>query len=119
MRIFEVDSVATTQPGSDQLLGLVEFLSGRAEDTNATKQISQQAFLNMAQQLGISVTRDNLPQLTTKPPLSNILEPLQPDSNDPIVFKGGEPSGLTMPVTKAQDIVAAAAKKAMGKDRGV
>jgi hypothetical protein len=45
---------------------------------------------------------------------------LAPDSQDPIVFKGGEaPTPPKMPVNQAQNIVAAAAKSAMNKDRGV
>jgi hypothetical protein len=43
-----------------------------------------------------------------------VLEPLAPDSQDPILFKGAEkPADIKMPVNKAQDIVASAAKSAM------
>lgn len=119
MRILEVESSASIAPDADKIMGLVQFLSGRAEDTNAQKQISQDAFIKAAQSLGITVTRQNLPDLTNQPPLSNMLEPLQPNSNDPIVFKGGDPASVAMPVNKAQDIVANAAKKAAKKNRGV
>jgi hypothetical protein len=45
---------------------------------------------------------------------------LAPDSNDPIVFKGAEtPAAIKMPVNKAQNIVAAAAKSAAKRKRGV
>jgi hypothetical protein len=44
---------------------------------------------------------------------------MQPDS-DEIVFKGaGQQEPVAMPVNKAQDIVANAAKSAMNRDRGV
>lgn len=120
MKIFEVESAPIFTPSPDQMLGLVEFLSGRADDQASSKQISQLAFINLAQSLGINVTKDNLSELVNQPPLSNVLEPLQPDTDEPIVFKGGEPAGqIEMPVNKAQDIVAKAAKSAANKDRSV
>ena len=120
MKIFEVDTFAGATPDPDKLLGLVDFLNGRADDTNSQKQISQQAFISLAQSLDINVTDQNIAELVGQPPLSNLLEPLAPGSADPIVFKGGEaPAPATMPVNKAQNIVAAAAKSAIKKDRGV
>lgn len=122
MKIFEVDGgLSEFTPKPDQLMGLVSFLAGRAKDTGSQKQISQQAFISLAQSLDINVTDQNIAELVGQPPLSNLLEPLAPDSpQDPIVFKGGEaPAPATMPVNKAQNIVAAAAKSAMKKDRGV
>jgi hypothetical protein len=120
MLIFEVDTGPGTTPDPDKLMGLVQFLAGRAADTNAQKQISQTAFMSLAQSLGVNITKQNLATLIGQPPLSNLLEPLAPDSTDPIVYKGGEaPAPVEMPVNKAQDIVAAAAKSAASKDRGV
>ena len=119
MRINEVDDSANQAPSAEKLMGLVSFLAGRSEDTNAKKQISQDAFINMARQLGIHITQQQLADITLLPPISNVLEPLTPGSTDPIVYKGGEPQAVSMPVNKAQDIVAKAAKSAARKDRGV
>jgi hypothetical protein len=47
-----------------------------------------------------------------------MFEPVDPNS-DKLMFKGAEPVDVGMPVNKAQDVVAQAAKKAMNKDRGV
>jgi hypothetical protein len=100
-------------------MGLVQFLDGRAKDTNARKQISKDAFINLAQSLNIDVNQDNIQDIVGQPPLSSLLEPLTPDSTE-ITFKGGaQPQPPTMPVNKAQDIVAKAAKSAMNRDRGV
>lgn len=118
MRIFEVDSPNPTTPDPKQLLGLVKFLDGRAEDTSAQKQISQDAFINLAQSLGINVNKDNLADMVSQEPLSNVLEPLDPNSGV-VTFKGANIGPTAMPVNKAQDIVASAAKSAMKKDRGV
>ena len=106
MKIMEVE---TGKP--DRLLGLVQFLAGRASDTAAKKQISQTAFVKLAQELGINVTDSNLADIVNQPPLNNILEPLDPASGM-ITFKGGEKEITQMPVNKAQDIVAKMAKQA-------
>lgn len=119
MKIFEVDDFAGATPDPDKLLGLVDFLSGRATDTNSQKQISQDAFISIAQSLDIPINQRNIVDIVGQPPLSNVLEPLQPGSTEPIVFKGAAGPNVTMPVNKAQDIVAAAAKKAASKDRGI
>jgi len=119
MRICEVADLSEFTPKPDQLMGLVSFLKGRAEDTNAAKEISQDTFISLAQSLDINVNKQNIAELVGQPPLSNLLEPLTPNSTDPIVFKGGEPVNAEMPVNQAQNIVAAAAKSAAKKDRGV
>jgi hypothetical protein len=116
MKIFEVAGDSST-PSPNQLLGLVQFLAGRADDTSAPKQISVDAFVNLAQSLDINVNRNNIEEIVGQPPLSSVLEPYDSTTNQ-IVFKGAEQSGPTeMPVNKAQDIVAAAAKSAMKRDR--
>ena len=109
MRILEVDTGLDPEPA--KLLGLVEFLAGRAKDTAAKKQISQSAFVKMAQQLGINITATNLASMAEREPLSNVLEPVDPASGV-VVFKGGGNTDVKMPVNKAQDIVAKMAKRA-------
>jgi hypothetical protein len=114
MRICEVADLSDFTPKPTELVGLVSFLGGRSEDTGGKKQISQQAFISLAQSLGINVNQQNIAELVGQPPLSNLLEPLAPESKDPIVFKGGgEPGDAKMPVNQAQNIVANAAKSAM------
>jgi hypothetical protein len=120
MRIDEVANTTGSTPEPEKLMGLVSFLAGRSADTGAQKQIDQKAFIELARSLGITIAPNQLADIVGQPPLSNVLEPLAPDSQDPIVFKGGEaPTPPKMPVNQAQNIVAAAAKSAMNKDRGV
>ena len=111
MRLHEVES-ATATPDPKELLGLVKFLDGRAENTNAQKQISQAAFIGMAQDLGVNINKTNLADVIAQEPLSNVLEPLDPNS-DVVTFKGANIGPTAMPVNRAQDIVASAAKQAM------
>lgn len=112
MRILEVD--AELDPEPNKLLGLVEFLAGRAKDTAAKKQINVSTFVKMAQQLGINLTANNLGDMIDRPPLNNVLEPYNPASGV-VVFKGGEPTDVKMPVDKAQNIVSQMAKRAAKK----
>ena len=119
MRIFEVDTSVSSTPSPDQLLGLVQFLAGRANDTNGPKLISKAAFISLARDLDINIGPNNLDEIVGQPPLSGVLEPIDPNSPD-IIIKGEGPEGPTeMPVNKAQDIVANAARSAMSKNRGV
>jgi hypothetical protein len=115
MRIDEVDQTGT-QLNSAKLVGLVNFLAGRSNDTNAQKQISQDAFISAARSLGIVLTPENLGDVISKPPLNGVLEPLDPNSNM-ITFKGAEIAPSKMTVPQAQQVVNKMAKSAMKKDR--
>jgi len=96
-----------------KLSALIDFLAGRAEDSNAKKQISKQALINSAKNLGINLNDQILDELVLKEPLSNILEPMEPNS-DIIRFKGNdEPESTAMSVDRAEDIVNQNAKAAM------
>jgi hypothetical protein len=112
MRIDEVESGGAPDP--KKLLGLVNFLSGRADDENAQKQISTDAFISAARSLGFPVNEKNIVSIVSQPPLDSVLEPMDPQNPRIIKYKGAAPEGPTqMPVNKAQDIVAASAKSAM------
>jgi len=118
MKIFEVDASMATTPNPEQLAGLVQFLNGRANDTNARKEISQDAFIKLANDLDINITSQNLADVVSQEPLSNLLEPMDPNTGV-LMFKGAGQPDVAMPVNKAQDIVASAAKSAMNRNRGV
>jgi hypothetical protein len=112
MRIDEVENSNTPDP--TKLMGLVNFLAGRADDENAQKQISTDAFISAARSLGFSINKKNIVGLVSTPPLDSMLEPIDPQNPTVIRYKGAAPDAPTqMPVNKAQDIVAASAKSAM------
>lgn len=119
MKILEVDDFVGATPDPDKLIGLIDFLAGRAENTNSRKQISQDALISIAQSLDIPINKRNIVDIVGQPPLSNLLEPLEPNSNDPVVFKGAEepPDDAKMTVPKAQKIVSQMAKSALNRDR--
>jgi hypothetical protein len=118
MRINEVENSKPLDPA--KLKGLVDFLSGRADDENAQKQISTDAFISAARSLGFPVSEKNIVSIVSQPPLDSVLEPMDSQNPTIIKYKGAAPDvAPKMPVNKAQDIVAASAKQAAGKDRGV
>jgi len=101
-----------TKPDTGKLVALSKFLSGRANDESARKQISQDAFIQAAKSLGVNVTPDNLGELIGQEPLSNILEPLDPQSGV-ISFKGDTEAETGMSVDQARAVVDSNAKSAM------
>lgn len=112
MRIDEVALPSVnTEPNS--LVGLVKFLSGRADDSNSQKQISKDAFISAAQSLGVMVTPQNIDELILKPPLNGVLEPVDPQNPDVISFKGANIGPAKMTVPQAQQVVDKMAKSAM------
>lgn len=111
---MRIDEVENNTPDPGKLMGLVNFLAGRADDENAQKQISTDAFINVARSLGFPIGQRNIVSIVSQPPLDSVLEPMDPQNPSIIKYKGAGPTDPTkMPVNKAQDIVAAAAKSAM------
>jgi hypothetical protein len=111
MRIREF--AGDTQPGDPaQLLALTTFLKDRAEDENARAEISQTAFIDLAQSLGVNVTTANLPDIIAQPPLSNVLEPVDPNSGV-LRFKGNTEAATGMSVDQARAVVDSNAKAAL------
>ena len=110
MLIFEVEDSNSTK-----LMALSQFLAGRANDTNAKKQISTSAFIKLAQNLGVNITADTLGDLIAKEPLSNVLLPYEPNSNI-VKFKGNEDASNTdMNTDQAEKVVNQNAKAALGR----
>jgi len=111
MRIDEVGNGRSDDTAA-RLLGLAEFLLGRARDTGGQKQISIQTFLNLAHNMQIDLTPETLQNMAGQAPLSGVFMPIEPNSGM-IKFKGNDSGPVPMPVNQAQDIVAAAAKRAL------
>jgi hypothetical protein len=97
---------------TQRLAALSQFLLGRSKDETAKKQISQAAFVDLAKSLGVNVTVDNLGELISQEPLSNILEPLDPNSGI-VQFKGNTEADTGMSVDQARAVVDSNAKAAM------
>ena len=101
-------------PDSQKLLALTKFLSGRADDTTAKKEISQTAFIDLAKSLGVSINPESLGDLISQEPLSNVLEPMEPNSGV-VRFKGNTEAETGMSVDQARAVVDSNAKAAMNR----
>lgn len=101
-------------PDSQKLLALTKFLSGRAEDTTAKKEISQAAFIDLAKSLGVIINPESLGELISEEPLSNVLEPLEPNSGV-VRFKGNTEAETGMSVDQARAVVDSNAKAALNR----
>ena len=99
-------------PSIQRLAALSQILLGRSKDETAKKQISQTAFIDLAKSLGVNVTADNLGDLINQEPLSNLLEPLEPNSGV-VRFKGDTEAQTGMSVDQARAVVDSNAKAAM------
>lgn len=105
MRITEV-----SQPDATRIMGLIEFLVGRAGDESAEKKISTQSLLNMANNMGISMSFQTLLAMSQQPPLSNMIKSM---NQDEVLFKGYEQQPETAPTPdEAEKTVAKMAQRA-------
>ena len=106
MLIREVASDVDTT----KLAALSQFLLGRAQDTDAAKTISTDAFVKLAANMGISITPDRLADLIQQPPLNNIIANMEGDT---ITFRGAEVQPAGMTVDQARQTVDSMAKRAI------
>ena len=112
MRLREI--CESVDPTAQKLFALSQWLAGRADDENARKEISTDAFIQAARSVGIEVNDDNLPEYIAQDPLKNILEPLEPNSGV-IRFRGNTEGDVGMPVDQARAIVDKNAKAALNR----
>ena len=109
-----INELASASP--DKLAAVAKFLMGRAEDTNATKKINIQSFLNIAASLGINITPAQLRDLSQQPPLSELIQNIDGDnSTGEVIFKGAQQEPTQMPVDQANKTVSKMAKRAAAK----
>jgi hypothetical protein len=104
---FEVSSV-----NSEKLAALSQFLLSRAQDTDAQKKISIAAFLELANNIGISLTDDQLRNLIQQPPLNELIADV---TDSEVIFKGSDEVAPNMSVDQARDTVNTMAKRAASK----
>jgi hypothetical protein len=109
MRLCEFDETANN---ALKLTALSQFLSDRAGDQAAAKQISQKAFIELARSMGVNVTETTLGDLISQDPLKNLINPLDPSSGV-ISFKGNTEAQTGMSVDQAREVVDSNAKAAM------
>lgn len=107
MKINEV-----LEPDTKKLVALTTFLIQRNRDRSASPDFNRQDFIDLAASMGINVDDDTLNDLIAKEPLSNLLEPIEPNSQT-IRFKGNVKRDTDMSVDQAKDLVKKNAQQAL------
>lgn len=98
MKIFEV-----VNTDMQKLVALTELLIGRSEDTGAEKKVSINSFIQMARSVGLNMSEEQLRDLTSQLPLSNIIANV---TDTEVVFQGAnEFSSDQMSVDQARATV--------------
>lgn len=109
---MQIREVAGKSEDAARLAALSQFLLGRAEDTDTSRTISVDAFIKLAGNMGVSITPQQLIDLSQKPPLNNIISNVE---NDKITFGGETTAPDTMTVDQARLTVDSMAKRAAKK----
>ena len=104
---FEVSGV-----NAQKLAALSQFLVSRAQDTDAEKKISIAAFLELSNNMGISINDAQLRNLVQQPPLSELIADV---TDSEVIFKGAVEGAPNMSVDQARDTVNTMAKRAASK----
>ena len=113
MRLVEFN---TSTANTEKLTALSQFLVSRTEDTNAKKTMPVSSFIDLANNMGVSITDDQLRNLVQQPPLSEIIANIEGDAETgTITFKGAEEVAPNMSVDQARDTVDTMAKRALNK----
>ena len=113
MRLVEFN---TSTANTEKLAALSQFLLSRTDDTNAKKTMPISSFLDLSNNMGISLTFDQLQNLSQQPPLSEIIANIEGDAETgTIVFKGSDEVAPNMSVDQARDTVNTMAKRALNK----
>jgi hypothetical protein len=100
-------------PDSTKLAAIGQFLLKRAQDTDAVKPMSVDAFISLAHENGINMTPERLETLAVQPPLNNIIDSIQ---NGEIIWKGSktpQAGDQKMSVDQARKTVNQMAKRAI------
>ena len=112
MRLYEFENPEASV-NSGELAALTQFLLARAEGEDAQKTFDVNAFLKLANDMGISLTQDQLIAQSQQPPLNNLISNVE---GDQIIFKGADDVENTqMSVNQARDTVDSMAKRAASK----
>jgi len=113
MRLVEFD---TSTAHTEKLAALGQFLLARTKDTNAKKTMPISSFIDLANNMKISLTVDQLRNLAQQEPLSAIIADISgDDETGEIIFKGADEVAPNMSVDQARDTVDSMAKRALNK----
>jgi len=104
------EEVIEEDNSEEQLAAIGQLLIDRSEDENTESKLSLDAFINIANKMGMPLTQETLFDLAQSGDLENIIKDV---NQDEIIFKGkGEVDiNANMNVDKAKDVVKGMAKR--------
>jgi len=109
MRITEVTDTSSAQ----QIAALSQFLIARADHNGTEKSMALPRFIELLQDMGVSVTSDSLRNMIQRPPLDNLIQNIEGDGDTGrVIFKGSDEESANMSVDQARDTVDRMAKRA-------
>jgi len=95
----------------EKLTALGQFLIARANDKNATSELSVDAFISIANKMGIPLDLDSLQELVMKGEFQNVISDM---NKERIKFKSEKQvADSGMPMDRAQNVVSQMAKRAL------
>ena len=113
MRLVEFD---TSRANTEKLTALGQFMLGRTKDTNAKKTMPISTFLDLANNMGVGLTFDQLQTISQQDPLCAIIADITGDNDTgKIIFKGADEVAPNLSVDQARDTVDSMAKRALNK----
>lgn len=120
MRAGEITANSADFANLARLSALAEFMSKRSTDENVRKEMSAEAFLNLAKQRGISLSLEQLKDLAQQTPLSNFVADIKGSNENPtlakIIFQPSSVEPDQMDKDQAQATVDSMAKRAAKKN---
>jgi hypothetical protein len=105
-------NIVTEDPAAahdEQLAAISQLIADRTEEENSPSKLSTDAFVSLANKMGLSLTRDTLMDLAQSGKLGAIIKDV---NDDEIQFKGQhEIDGAVMDVDKAKKVVSKMARR--------
>jgi len=95
-----------------RLAAMGQFLLRQAKNTDAIKPMNVKTFVNLAHELGINLSPEQLETMAVQPPLNNVIDSIQ---NGEIIWKGSkipQAGNKKMSVDQARKRVNQMAKRA-------
>ena len=97
----------------EQIAAIGQLIADQTEDADAESKLSTDAFIKIAQKMGLSLTPETLMQMKEEGKLDSVIKKVTPEE---IVFKGQKDiPGEEIDVDKAKEVVKKMAKRTAKK----
>jgi len=113
MKISEMINLREEDAHDEQIAAIGQLIADRTEDEDSPSKLSTQAFVNIANKMGLSLSQETLMDLAQSGKLASVISDV---SDAEIHFRGQKDiDPETMSVDKANDVVAQMSKRSAKK----